>query len=77
MQKELIAKNVNWTSPQKLPLNCEVKIRYKSNSATAKIYKLGAKKIKVIFEKPQAAVTPGQSAVFYAGRELLGGGIIE
>src|SRR3989344_3788603 len=77
LQKELIAKNVNWTSHQKLPLNCEVKIRYKSNSATAKIYKLGAKKIKVIFEKPQAAVTPGQSAVFYAGRELLGGGIIE
>lgn len=33
--------------------------------------------IKVTFEKPQRAVTPGQSAVFYLGDEVIGGGIIE
>ena len=33
--------------------------------------------IKVIFDEPQIAVTPGQSAVFYLGEVCLGGGIIE
>jgi len=33
--------------------------------------------IRVIFAAPQAAVTPGQSAVFYQGEVCLGGGIIE
>ena len=33
--------------------------------------------IKVIFDEPQVAVTPGQSAVFYSGEVCLGGGIID
>lgn len=34
-------------------------------------------RIEVIFDEPVAAVTPGQSAVFYSGEVCLGGGIIE
>lgn len=75
--KELIAENVNWILPQKLPINAEVKIRYKSNFAKAKIFGAGIKKIKIVFQKPQKAITSGQSAVFYKGRELLGGGVIK
>jgi len=84
-RKELIASNVNWILPQKLPINAEVKIRYKSNFVKAKISdfeknhsaSLRASKVKIVFQKPQKAVTPGQSVVFYKGQELLGGGVIE
>lgn len=77
LEKELIAKNVNWILPQKLPINADVKIRYKSDFAKAKIIKINNKKIKVVFNKPQKAITSGQSVVFYKKDQLLGGGIIE
>jgi len=76
-KKELIAKNVNWILLPKLPLQAQVKIRYKSNLAKAKILKHSKNKVKIIFEKPQKAITPGQSAVFYKDKELLGGGVVE
>lgn len=77
-KKELVAKDVNWISGQepRLPLKVSAKIRYRSKEAPATIYKLKAKSYKLIFDKPQRAVTSGQSAVFYKGKELIGGGII-
>ena len=76
--KELIVKNVNWISGEApaLLLGVRVKIRYRSSLAEAKITKFGKNKYKVIFNRPQRAVAGGQSAVFYSGRELLGGGVI-
>lgn len=73
--KELIAKNVNWLSGKKpkLPLKIKAKIRYLHQAAEATIYK----NYKVIFNRSQRAITPGQSVVFYRGEELLGGGIID
>jgi tRNA-uridine 2-sulfurtransferase len=89
LKKEIFLKDVNWLSgkPPKLPLKAKVKIRYRSPSALAVIFRLDAKRYKLIFTKFQRAVTPGQSAVFYLprrsqgakageGEELLGGGII-
>jgi len=79
-KKELTCGNVNWTMPQNnskvAQINAEIKIRYRSNFAKAKILAAGKNKVKIIFQKPQRAITPGQSAVFYKGKELLGGGII-
>ena len=40
-------------------------------------YKSCDEKVKVIFEKPERAITPGQSAVFYEGEKVIGGGIIK
>ena len=84
-KKELVAKNVNWISGKmpKLPLMVKAKIRYSHRSASTKLTQIYTDKstdldrfIKVVFEKPQRAITFGQSVVFYKGQELLGGGII-
>ena len=57
-------------------LEVTVKTRYSSKVAKAKIMQEG-NKIRVIFDEPQRAITPGQSAVFYLNDILLGGGKIE
>ena len=57
-------------------MEVEVKTRYSSKVAKAKIIQ-EENKIKVIFDEPQRAITPGQSAVFYVGDIVLGGGKIK
>jgi len=56
-------------------MDVEVKTRYSSKVAKAKIKQIG-NDIKVIFDEPQRAITPGQSAVFYVGDIVFGGGKI-
>jgi len=80
-KKELIAEKTNWLNGKepKLPLKVQLKIRYRSQLVQAVIIgKPNNKKTyKIIFSKPQRAITPGQSAVFYEKGELLGGGTIK
>ena len=77
---ELIAKDVNWIFPIEMQLIASVraKIRYNSKTYPAKIQILDDNKVKVIFDEPQSAITPGQACVFYdeADQVLLGGGWI-
>ncbi len=77
LKKELLAEDINWISGKapKMSKKVEVKIRYGHKAQPAVISK-HKKGIKVLFSKPQKAITPGQSAVFYSGQELLGGGTI-
>ncbi len=74
-KKELTFKKANWIAgrPLKFPLKVKAKIRYRSKSAPAVVHKNN----KVVFSRPQRAITPGQSVVFYKGEEVLGGGIIK
>jgi tRNA-specific 2-thiouridylase len=74
----LIAKEVNWLiEPPSQPLQCRVKIRYRSQPVPATVEVIEAKRACVVFGSPQLAVTPGQAAVFYEGPRVLGGGWIE
>jgi len=76
--RELIAEDVNYLSIDALeePLKVNAKIRYSAKESPATIYPMEDGKVKVIFEQPQRAITPGQSIVFYDGDIVVGGGII-
>jgi len=81
--KELLAEQVTYISGQapKGELAVDAKIRYNSPAAKAIMRDLGdgegrGRKVKVVFEEAQNAITPGQSVVFYKGDEVIGGGII-
>lgn len=54
----------------------EVKIRYRSPAVAARIEPRTNGRWQVLFDDPQPAVAPGQSAVVYRGDEVLGGGVI-
>ena len=75
----LIAQQLHWVDRQRIrePLRCTVKTRYRQTDVPCTIKPIDDESIKVIFDEPQIAVTPGQSAVFYLDEVCLGGGIIE
>ncbi len=73
-----IVEDINWISvpePQET-LDAKVRIRYRSKDVPARIEPLGPGRCHVLFAEKVKAVTPGQSAVFYDGDKVLGGGII-
>ena len=77
-KKEIIVTDINLLLVDEIvePIEVEVKTRYSAKVAKAQIMQSG-NEIKVIFEEPQRAITPGQSAVFYIGDIVLGGGKIK
>lgn len=77
-KEEIIVDNINLIAIDKIEntLEVEVKTRYSSKQAEAIITQIDSDKIKIKFDEPQRALTPGQSAVFYIGDILIGGGKI-
>jgi tRNA-specific 2-thiouridylase len=59
------------------PTEVEVKVRYATPATQATVYPLNPSTLRIQFHAPQRALSPGQSAVFYRGNEVLGGGIIQ
>ena len=75
----LIAERINLIGMDfsKKPFFAKVKIRYNHKQVSCRIIPFNKKLLKIEFLKPQRAVTPGQSVVFYDRDVLLGGGIIQ
>ena len=72
------AENFHWISgsiPDK-PLRCKAKIRYRQPEQDAVAVPFGDGSVRILFDKPQRAPTPGQAAGLYAGDIVLGGGTI-
>jgi tRNA-specific 2-thiouridylase len=77
--RTLLAHRVNLISTGELcgPMKVSVKIRHRHQPAAATIEPAGPDKIRVRFDEPQRALTPGQAAVFYDRDVVVGGGWIE
>ncbi|MBC8028596.1 MAG: tRNA 2-thiouridine(34) synthase MnmA [Pyrinomonadaceae bacterium] len=78
LSREFIAAGVNWVAFDQpaMPVRAEVRVRYRHTPAEATITPLEHNRVRVIFEEPQRAITPGQATVFYRGDEVVGGGWI-
>jgi len=76
--RTLRARRLNWISIPELtaPMRVRTKIRHRHEPAWAILESAGADEVIATFDEPQRAVTPGQSAVFYDGDEVVGGGWI-
>jgi tRNA-uridine 2-sulfurtransferase len=74
----LRANRLNWVSIPELtsPMRVRAKIRHRHEPAWATLELVGLDEVLATFDEPQRAVTPGQSAVFYDGDEVVGGGWI-
>jgi tRNA-uridine 2-sulfurtransferase len=55
----------------------QVKVRYATPGTSATLTPLTSARLAIRFHEPQRALSPGQSAVFYRGSRVLGGGIIQ
>jgi tRNA-specific 2-thiouridylase len=74
-RNELEVENPHWLHEIGNGESLNVKIRYAHKASPATVFKQGDR-LRVVFQDPQRAVTPGQAAVFYKDKQLMGGGWI-
>ena len=75
---ELVAERVNFISIPELtgPMQVTAKTRYSQSEAAGVLEPLADGCVRMVFQQPQRAVTPGQAVVFYDGEKVVGGGTI-
>ena len=79
LRQEFVAAGVNWINLPAAPsagVRADVRVRYRHTAAPATLLPLEEARVRVRFDEPQRAITPGQATVFYRGDEVLGGGWI-
>jgi tRNA-uridine 2-sulfurtransferase len=74
----LVARQVSWATGTAPPPGTAfgVRIRHRHPLVPSRLMAADADSVRVVFDAPGPAVTPGQAAVFYEGDLLLGGGWI-
>lgn len=81
MRDTMICNDMNYVAVEEIPigesvhLNCRVRYHHKGELCTAT--RVDAETVKVVFDRPVRAITPGQTAVFYDGDRLYMGGTIQ
>lgn len=75
---EMIVDHLNWQKIESLDQEMEVetKVRYHHKAVNSIIKLIDGDSVQVLFSEDVSAITPGQSAVFYQGDDVIGGGII-
>jgi len=80
LHNTLEAADVNWLCdmpPEAADVSCLAKIRYNHAPQPARFSIVGPGRLRVRFDQPQSAITPGQAVVLYDGQAVLGGGWID
>jgi tRNA-specific 2-thiouridylase len=77
-QSEMLVTKINWMKYDGITdgLEAITKIRYKDRGALSNLYN-DAAGLKIKFYENVKSIAPGQSAVFYEGNDVIGGGVIQ
>ena len=78
-QQTMEVAELNWLEKQPLAhaKTLQTQIRYRAEPCPATVEPLSKHRVRVHFEQPQRAITPGQVCVFYDGNRVMGGGWIQ
>ena len=76
--RTLLATDWSWFPVDGLtkPLRCTAKARYRMPEQPATAYPEENGSVRLVFDEPQRALTPGQTVTLYAGEAVIGGGCI-
>ena len=76
---EMVVSKISWQKYDGIAAGSEAitKIRYKDKGSLATLTPLDGSAVSVKFYEPAKGIAPGQSAVFYEGDDVIGGGIIQ
>jgi tRNA-specific 2-thiouridylase len=79
LHRELLGRDVNFIKYGVLdgPLRVHARIRYLDGGGDATLFSHGEGGIRVLFDEPRRAITPGQSVVMYEGDDVVGGAVID
>ena len=77
-RQDMIVTKINWMKYDQITSGMEAvtKIRYKDKGTLSNLYPEG-NSVRVAFYEDAKGIAPGQSAVFYEGNDVIGGGIIQ
>lgn len=78
LRTTLIAKELNIIGSDSIEgsIRAEAQVRYKDTPSAATVIPEPDGSLRIIFDQPKRAITPGQSLVMYDGERLIGGGVI-